>query len=185
MRYEQLLMITVAMAAIACGSSLEDPVSNDEACKQIKQALDLRCTGDDAIGWLNCDYLPGCPNGKVEGKHVKECINKINAAPSCNAALELQCSILKVDCGDPAESFNPAIGFDTVCKQIVDSLNEGPCKDSNADTSECPKLLKCSAGAFNPSDVLTCTTGLAKQSNCDGGRQAVKSCVIQTHYCLN
>ena len=185
MNVRSLLMMTVVIAATACGSPLEDPVSNDEACKKIKLALDSKCTDDDTIGWLNCDFLPGCPGGKVEGKHVTTCVNKINVSPNCNTAQEVECSILKVDCSKPAEAFNPAIGFNTACTQIMDSLNEGPCKDSNADNNECPELLKCNAGAFNPSDVLSCTTAIAKQTTCSGGRQAAESCIIQTHYCLD
>lgn len=177
----------ICSASVHCGSQLENALTNLEGCKEIKAALDSVCLGDEAISWLNCDYLPGCPGGKVERESVRSCANKITVSPTCQAAKEAECNIVKLDCGSPAEAFSKPIGFDDACEKIITGLkqrNDDLCSALQPAT-DCSRFLSnCTAGVFEDDDVEACVANITKAPDCNGAISAAETCDIRNKYCI-
>ena len=163
---------------LGCGSSMEDPISNYEGCQRLNKALAKVCTDTEAIQWLNCDVLPGCPNGTVEGQDVETCALKIESAPSCESAKNLECTINKLDCGSVETTFTEPQGVDNACTQLLAAVGE---KCSEVQDSDCDQFIQCPGGAVESADVLSCITTIEQKSTCAGALGA--ECTILAKYC--
>lgn len=115
------LLLFAALGLASCGSPIETTLSNGDACRMIRVALDGQCTGAERIGWLNCAMLPGCPGGDVSRSHVEVCIGRIGSSVSCDAARLLECTIPKVGCLDEAAP------FETACANLEGVLEARGC----------------------------------------------------------
>ena len=179
-------LIVVVSVLLGCNSQLQDPLSNLEGCKIIKAALDEVCKDSEAIDWLNCDYIPGCPGGKVEAESVKRCKNKIAVSPTCQSAKDVECSIDKLNCGPPSETFEKPVGFDTACTKILtvlNAFNDDLC--SALQSGECSRFLSdCNAGVYEDDDVAACIDQAKASPDCNSAITALENCEIQTKYCL-
>ena len=163
---------------VGCGSSMEDPISNEDGCRRLNEALATVCTGSEAVQWLNCDVLPGCPAGTVEGQDVESCALKIEGSTSCGAAKNLECTIDKLDCGSAATSFTAPIGTATACDSLLAALGD---KCTDAQESDCDLFVKCPGGAVESADVLSCVSDIGNTPTCEEAR--LLTCTIEAKYC--
>jgi len=157
---------------------MEDPISNEDGCRRLNEALAKVCTDAESIQWLNCDVLPGCPAGTVEGQDVENCALKIESATSCGAAKNLECTINKLDCGSVATSFTQPLGVENACTQLLTAMGE---KCTDVQDSDCEQFIQCPGGAVESADVLSCITAIEQTSTCSGA-QGVE-CTILAKYC--
>ena len=168
----------IIVFSMGCGSALEDPISNADGCRRINEALSKVCTDSESLQWLNCDVLPGCPSGTVEGQHIEACAVKIEAAPSCSAAKQIDCEISKLDCGSAAPSFTEAMGMGAACTLLLDALG-GTCDDT--EVSDCDAFVSCPGGAVETGDIQTCVSGIQEATTCATAKAT--NCVISSKYC--
>jgi len=184
---KNLTISLVCCVSLTCGSQLENAITNLDGCKEIKAALDSVCLGDEAVGWLNCDYLPGCPGGKVEQESVRSCANKITVSPTCQAAKEAECNIVKLDCGSPAEAFSKPIGFSNACEKIITVLrkrSDDVCSSLQS-PGDCARFLSgCTAGVFEDDDVEQCVTNAEKAPDCNAAISSAETCELRNKYCI-
>ncbi len=157
---------------------MKDPISNEDGCQRLNEALAKVCTDSEAIQWLNCDVLPGCPAGTVEGQDVETCALKIESASSCGAAMSLECTINKLDCGSVATSFTEPLGVGNACNQLLAAVGD---KCSEVQASDCDPFIQCPGGAVESADVLSCIAAIEQTSTCAGALGT--ECTILAKYC--
>jgi hypothetical protein len=177
------VLTIMLVLSLGCGAQVEEGINNLEGCKLLASAMVDRC--GDSVEFLNCDRLPGCPNGSVEKQHVEECAEAIRSAASCEAAKQTVCSINKVDCDETTEEdlFNPAIGFTTACGQLITDLAE-ICP--NAQNIDCAKLLPCQEnGAFAQADITNAIGQAKAQSSCEEAKSAFSAVTIRSKFCFD
>jgi len=172
-------VVAMFSLTVGCGSALEDPISNADGCRIINEALSTVCTGEDALEWLNCDVLPGCPSGTVEGQHIKTCALEIESAASCSKAKQMECTISKLDCGSAAEPFTEAIGMGKACELLL-AAAATQCKSSDMPSYDA--YVKCSGGAVENQEVETCVDKILGMTTCSAAKSP--ECSIQPKYCL-
>ncbi len=170
----------VAMFTLSagCGSALEEPISNADGCLLINEALSTVCTGDESLEWLNCDVLPGCPSGTVEGQHIKTCALEIESAASCSKAKQVECTISKLDCGSAAATFTEAIGVKAACESLGNAVDT-QCEDT--EIFDCDVFVNCPGGAVDAVDVNSCVSLIEQATTCATARTT--ECVISAKYC--
>ena len=174
----------VAILLAACSSSLEEPMENEVGCTNIREALNEQCTGADQIKWLNCDTLPGCPQGQVEGKDVDLCVSKISGSATCETAKQVSCAITKLNCAAPSETYANPMTFTETC----DALEQGvqTAAGLNSCTIEdglCDSVLSCQFGLFDGTSVETCVTSVSNETGCTEAQTRAKTCEFTKKYC--
>ena len=166
----------------ACASPLEEPISNSEGCRAVFLALEDRCQGADAIRYLNCDLVPGCPGGKVERKDVTACIQRIQAASSCEDAKAQDCAFDKLDCGDAAPFYLAERGVADACADLATALTTA---GAGCAVDPCP-LAACAHGVADKDQVDACAARIAGKASCAEATTEYTACVatVRVKYCL-
>ncbi len=167
----------------ACGQAFENQMSNADACRILRQAIDKKCTGADEIDWLNCDVLPGCPGGVVDGDHIRNCQLRIEVSPECADVYLVECAVAKLDCGGPSgDQAGGSITFKDVCNNLTTTLVGKGCAEASVD---CTKFVKCKRAAFQKDDLTACVKAVENESDCGAATTRAEKCTIGYKYCTD
>lgn len=186
-----IILIVVAVLVTGCGDAIESKVSNDEACRDLSLAIHTRCASDGEFKFLNCDVLPGCPSGEVDGVQVEACRQEILNAASCDEAKAVSCNVPKTGCGEASAQFSSPRGFDEACDIILAKLTEKGCADADIQRTVCATTylksdgLDCSInGAFDGGDLDIAVVQAGKATDCAGAQKAFVDSAPAAKYCV-
>ncbi len=184
-----VLVCATAAGATGCGSALNEPTPNLEACKSLYDALLKKCPTEADMGFLNCDKLPGCPGpgGNVETSDVTDCVNAVAATATCDQAKLVECTIAKTGCSAPTDEFDLAdpIGNQAACGLILAAFN-GDTLNCDKKEADCAAYLGCSdGGAFDKVGLEKAIAAADGQSTCAAKDTAFKGVTIEQKFCFD
>ncbi|MFT7621169.1 MAG: hypothetical protein ACI9WU_000330 [Myxococcota bacterium] len=165
-------------------------MDNLQGCWELHSAIATKCAFDPAdetsYQFLNCDKLPGCPNGRVDAADITACTELIEQTSSCDAARAVTCAIKKDGCTTPSDDpFGTLAGWDNACNMMIAGLLAESCVITALD---CENFLGCrttKTGAYSKSDVEASVTAAVAAGDCTAMQTSLRSATIRSKFCLD